>query len=260
MAHSTSAAAPGGERRVEGLGRDEACRRYHRKVLLIARSIHARLAPDATIQLDDLVSCGAIGLIEAFDRFDARRGIAFSTYAEYRIRGAIYDALRGQDTFSRRRRELARRVERATEHLRQALGRDPEASEVAVYLEIDLEEYWAAIDRVKPVTHASLHAGEDDEQRPLSETIEQQDAVDPGTVVRVRELREQLAAAIDSLPEKQRDCIVMYYGTGMSLAEIASVYGVTVSRISQIISAARKVLRKRLDGIIDEDDLLLDFG
>ena len=102
-------------RTVEGLSRDDACRRYQRKVQLIARGIYGKLSPDATIQLDDLVSCGAIGLLEAYDRFDESRGIAFSTYAEYRIRGAVYDALRGQDTFSRRRRELARRIERATD-------------------------------------------------------------------------------------------------------------------------------------------------
>ena len=120
-----------GETRVEGLNREEVTRHYQRKILLIARQVVDRLPPSVSMEFEDLVSYGAIGLLEAFDRFDEARGIQFSTFAEYRIRGAMLDALRGEDTFTRRRRQLARRVESATDALRRDLGRDPNPSEVA---------------------------------------------------------------------------------------------------------------------------------
>ena len=112
-------------RRVENLTREEACYRFKSKVDLVARRVSDRLPRDAAVQLEDLMSWGAIGLLEAFDRFDESRGIKFSTYAEFRIRGAMYDALRTHDTFSRRRRLMARRVDQAQEACRRKQGREP---------------------------------------------------------------------------------------------------------------------------------------
>ena len=240
-------------RLVEGMTRDEACHRFRSKVDLVARRVSDRLPRDAAVQLEDLVSWGAIGLLEAFDRFDAARGIKFSTYAEYRIRGAMYDALRTHDSFSRRRRQLARRVEQATDAVRSREGREPTPEEVAEQLEMTLESYFAALDQVKPVSHVSLH-DTDPRGRPLAETL-MGDGPQPHVGLTISEIRNHLRTAVSALPDRERQCVMMYYGKDMSLAEIAAVYSVTVSRISQILSAARGRLRKRLAPFIDRSDL-----
>lgn len=249
-------------RRVEGLTRDEVCARYRSKVLLLARRVHERLSPDAAVQLDDLVSNGALGLLEAFDRFDAARGIQFSTYAEYRIRGAIYDDLRKGDTFTRRRRELAKRVNDARETLRREHDREPDPQEIADYLDVPLEKYHRFAQRVKPIAHVSLDApGDgDDDARPLVERLTSNNMPSPDAALRIAEVREALAAAVGSLPDRPRNCVQMYYGRDMSLAEIAAVYGVTVSRISQILSEARLKLRKKLEHVVDPSDLTLEHA
>jgi RNA polymerase sigma factor for flagellar operon FliA len=238
---------------VEGLSRDEACYRYRGKVDLVARRVSDRLPRDAAVQFEDLVSWGAIGLLEAFDRFDESRGIKFGTYAEYRIRGAMYDALRTHDTFSRRRRQLARKVQNATEDLRQRLARDPLPQEIADSLEMTLEQYFTAVDRVKPVSHVSLYDA-DPGGRPLSEVL-MGDGPGPGARLGMSEIRRLLSAAVAALPERERQSVMMYYGKDLSLAEIAAVYGVTVSRISQILSSARSRLRKKLAPHIERADI-----
>ncbi|MGC6492482.1 MAG: sigma-70 family RNA polymerase sigma factor [Myxococcota bacterium] len=244
------------ERRVDGMTRDEVCHRYHRKVVLLARRVFERLSPESTATLDDLVSSGGIGLLEAFDRFDPTRGIQFTTFAEYRVRGAMYDDLRKNDPFTRRRRELAKRVEYARTTLARDLDRAPTPQECADFLEMDLEDYWLAEQKVRPVQHMSLDYTdeEDGEERPLLERLMDQDTAAPDAQLRMRDLRRTLAEAIKDLPERQRHCIMLYYGKELSLAEIAAVFEVTVSRISQILSEARGKLKKRLEVVLEPAD------
>ena len=245
--------------RVEGLTRAEACARYQGKVLLLARRVKERLSSAARVELDDLISWGAIGLLEAFDRFDAGRGIKFSTYAEYRIRGAMYDALRTQDTFSRRRRQLAKNVERAREEASRDLGRAPTSQEVAHRLECTVEQYHQAMTKTQPINHTSI----DDVEpggRPLVETLADPTIANASNGIASREIRELLGRAVSELPERQQECIMMYYGKELSLSEIAAVYGVSVSRVSQILKEARARLRKRLSSEIDQSDLALEFA
>ena len=254
--------AEGSPRRVEGLTRDEACEKYRNKVLLLARRVFER-APDAAIQIEDLVSCGAIGLLEAFDRFDPNRGIQFSTYAEYRIRGAMYDALRNNDTFTRRRRQLAKKLENAAEAVRRRTGQEPNPKDIAKQLEMTLEQYWLALDQVKPISHTSINATEsddDDNSRPLLERLMDPTNPDADMKMMVQEVRTHLHRCIEELPDRQRQSILMYYGKEMSLAEIAKVYGVTVSRISQILSEARGKLSKKLNPIVDRSDLAMQVN
>ncbi len=242
--------------------RDEVCVRFQSKVQLLARRVYERLSPDAGVGIDDLVSCGALGLLEAFDRFDESRGIQFSTYAEYRIRGAMYDDLRKGDAFTRRRRQLAKRLDHAATNLRKAKGCEPDPSEVADALEMSLDEYWKASERVKPISHVSLDstAGDDEEGRPLIERLMFEHGESPDLRLRVADLRRHLKEAISALPERQRHCVLMYYGKEMALKEIAAVYDVTVSRISQILSEARKQLRRKLEPIITPEELALEMG
>lgn len=261
MLHAATRYRAEGVRLVEGMTREECCTRYHRKVLLLARRIFERLSSDAPVELDDLVSNGAIGLLDAFDRFDESRGIQFSTFAEYRIRGQMYDALRANDTFTRRRRQEQKRMVDAHETVRRQHGRDPEPGEVAEYLGITLDDYWKRMDKVKPVNVMSLESsGNDDDDRPLLEKLTSSEVPAAETRLLVAEIRTHLKEAIAELPERQRHCVLMYYGKEMSLAEIAEVYGVTVSRISQIISGARKTLRKKLTPLVDTSDLAMGMN
>ncbi len=249
------------EPRIDGMTRNETCLHYHNKVVLIARQLSERLPPGASLLAEDLASFGAIGLLEAFDRYDESRGIRFSTFAEYRIRGAMLDALRTTDPFPRRRRQLARRIEHATTTLRKELGGEPEPSQVAEVLGISLEDYHAAVDRVKPISHVPIDSpvGDDDESRTLIEQIAGPMRDDPSLRMDMTEIRNRLKAAIQALPEKQRHCVMMYYGKNMNLAEIAAVYEVTPSRISQILSQARKSLQKKLAPHFDASDLPEDL-
>ncbi|MED5369497.1 MAG: FliA/WhiG family RNA polymerase sigma factor [Myxococcota bacterium] len=244
------------ERRIDGMTRNECCVHFQGKVQLLARRLMERLPDDSGVEMGDLISYGAIGLLEAFDRYDGSRNIQFSTYAEYRIRGAMLDALRAGDTFSRRRRQLARRVESATVDLRKRLGRPAEAQEIADELGIELEDYWIAMERVAPISHVSLDSQTgDEESRSLSEQLFDPDAELPDRPMDVDWLRGELQTAIGELPERERHCILMYYGKELSLAEIALVYEVTPSRISQILSKARGRLRKKLSQRLDDEDL-----
>ncbi|MEE2751906.1 MAG: FliA/WhiG family RNA polymerase sigma factor [Myxococcota bacterium] len=252
-----------GERCVEGLTREEVTRHYQRKILLIARQLVDRLPPHTNMEFEDLVSYGAIGLLEAFDRFDDARGIQFSTFAEYRIRGAMLDALRGEDTFTRRRRQLAKRIASTTQTLRQELARDPSPGEVAECLGISIDDYWSELDRVKPVVQLSIDkavVGEEDEGRTLLEQLAADPESQPGHRLDVAEVKNHLEEAVMALSEQQRHCVMMYYGKELSLAEIAEVYEVTPSRISQILSEARGRLRKKLMSKIDLNDLSLEMG
>jgi RNA polymerase sigma factor for flagellar operon FliA len=246
-----------GIRRVEGLTRDQVCRRFQPKVMLLARRLHERLSAELRIPLDDLAAVGAIGLLEAFDRFDPARGIQFSTFAEYRIRGAMYDALRDNDAFSRRRRQLSKKIGAAADEIRKATGRNPTADEVASRLELSLEEYHLAVERTKPVVQVSLDTPTNPDETPGLAMIDR--IADPQTGVDLSmvadEVKAALKEAILELPDRQRQCVMMYYSGELTLAEIAKVFDITVSRVSQILSESREKLRKKLLTTLDPADL-----
>jgi len=248
-----------GERMVDGLSREQICARYQRRILLVARRLAERLPPDAELGMEDLVSFGAIGLLEAFDRYDPGRNILFSTFAEYRIRGAMMDALRNTDSFTRYRRQMSRRIGEATRELMAGLGRPPEPEELAAHLGMELEAYWQVADRIIPVTHVSLDVRVDpdgqDGGRPLVESVEGSDGQEPYRNILGQEVRGRLREALLALPDKQRECVLLYYGRGLNLAEVAAVFEVTPSRISQILSAARRALKAALDADVDTEDL-----
>jgi RNA polymerase sigma factor for flagellar operon FliA len=225
------------ERRIDGMTRDEMCNHMRRKIVLIARRVFLRQGGHENVTVDDLASCGALGLLEAFDRYDASRGVAFGAYAEYRIRGAMFDALRSEDAFSRRRRNLAKRVTAAAKMVEHRKGRDGTPREIAEELEITLEEYWDVVDKVKPVQMSSL------DQPPGDESMDND--------IYMKEVKAHLKAAILGLPDRERETVLFYYGKDMTQAEIAEVYEVTVPRISQILSSARGRLRKKLLKVVD---------
>ncbi len=245
------------ERTVDGLTRDEICRRYQPKVIQIARRFHERLSAEVRLPIEDLAAVGAIGLLEAFDRYDDARGVQFGTFAEHRIRGAMYDALRENDAFGRRRRQLARRIQAETDELRRVQGREPTAGDVAGSMEMPVESYHGAVSRVAPVIHVAFDTpirSDGDEGRSIGDLVADP-GIGPEAGLLVADLRARLKAAVAALPDRQRQAVLMYYGGDLNLAEIAAVFRVTVSRVSQILTESRERLRRTLAGSIEPADL-----
>ena len=212
-----------------------------------ARDI-ARRTP--AVEVNELVSAGTLGLIRALDTFDLSRGLAFSTYAVRRIRGAMLDDLRSRDWTPRSVRVRRRQVAAAVAELQRQLGREPRPREVAKALEIPLNEYWEwrnAEDRGVMVSFDGGSAPEGS-QPMLSreETVDDPDAPLPDHHLTEEERAEGLKGAIARLPEKERTVLALYYYEELNLRQIAEVLHVTESRVSQIRSQALKRLRDRL--------------
>jgi RNA polymerase sigma factor for flagellar operon FliA len=211
----------------------------------VAREVGARTP---AVELGELVSAGTIGLVRALDGFDLSRGLAFSTYAVRRIRGAILDDLRSRDWTPRSVRARNRKLLAATATLQGWLGRAPEPREIAAALEIDLASYWqwqgaaeggvmVSFDAAAPCSRSALTLGE---------TINDPDETLPGQELANREEVQGLRQAIGMLPEKERTVLAMYYYEELNLRQIAEVLHVTESRVSQIRTQALRRLRERL--------------
>ncbi len=237
------------QRLIEGMGRQELLATYSKKVSYIARRISHRLPKHAPIEMDDLINSGALGLLDAIDKFDPDKQTTFSTYAEFRIRGAILDLLRGLDPVSRTVREKAHELERVTRDLELKLRRPPESEDVAREMKITLPEYFELLHEVRSIHLVSLDAPRSDEEGApgLSETIEDLRSERPDQEFDRRETQGILADAIENhLPERLRQILVMYYHREMSLKEIGEVLGVTESRVSQLHTEACLRLRARI--------------
>jgi RNA polymerase sigma factor for flagellar operon FliA len=240
---------PDTTRLVDGMTRHELCEKYQKKIIMLARRLASRLPDSVGITREDLASYGAIGLLEAFDHFDESQNIKFTTYAEYRIRGSMLDALRANDTMSRRRRTLARRIQDCSNHLAHKLGREPVAEEVAQAMDMDMDSYWQAVNKTAQVTLLSMDESSDDGDEGLSlgETRVQAPGRDVLQLMLDQGSRDELKQAIMALPDRSRQCVLLYYGRNLTLAEIAKVFDLTPSRISQILSDARRRLRCQLE-------------
>ncbi len=238
--------------------REEICVKFRSRILITARRVAERLPPGCDLALEDLASFGAIGLLEAFDRFDESRAILFTTFAEYRIRGAIMDALRQNDSFSRYRRQMSRRIDEAVGALHLELRRPPEPEELAARLGVDMATYWHMRETTQPVSYVSVFDADDEEGedgRTLAEVLVGSDGNEPIQALMGKDARNLLKMAVMELPERKRQCVILYYGRGLNLTEIAKVFDLTPSRISQILSGARQDLREILADQIDLDDL-----
>lgn len=254
-----SAAAPKPARRVEGLTREEACQRYSRKVLALARRTCEQAGPGAPFSPEDLVGYGVMGLLEAFDRFDETRGTDFASYATLHISGRIFDAVRAASGTTRRDRRAARALAVATIQAREALGREPSHGEVAARLGVDLDTYWQMRGFAAPTVLVPLPTAADpsDTSDTSVDTSNVSLARSPEAEPRLMaaDARQALRDAIARLPERDRHCVLLYYARDCSLAEIAAILEVTPSRVSQILTAARARLRKALGDAFDVEDL-----
>jgi RNA polymerase sigma factor FliA len=212
------------------------------QVKLIARRIHERLP--GSVSLDDLISTGVVGLIAAIDRYDAAHDVKLKTYAEYKIRGAILDSLRGLDWAPRQQRRRAKLIEAAIASLEQQFQRTPAEEEIAAHLGLSVAEYQNWLSEVRGLTLGSLeNAGTEEEGCDLLRYLADKDEHWPSQIVERAELERILAEAIEKMPKLERTVLALYYYEEMTLREIAKIVDLHESRISQLKSQA--VLRLR---------------
>lgn len=221
-------------------------------VKFLVGRVSAKLPPHLDQQ--DLMSVAVIGLITAAERFDPGRGIQFKTFAEKRIMGSIMDELRAQDWLPRTLREKYKRLEHEFSVLEQKLGRNPTSEEVAAAMGMDLEKYFQLMEEVHSLSFMSLEDfQEDDEGSPFGflNFLSDNGKENPQNQMMAKQLIQVLGQAIETLPEKERLVITLYYYEELNLKEIGEIMSLTESRISQLHSQAvirLKVKMKHMAG------------
>ena len=217
-------------------------------VRYLARRIQDRLPQH--VELDDLISAGVVGLIDAFSKFDHSKQVQFKSYAQFRIRGAILDSLRTLDWSPRELRRKGRAVEEAIRSVTQRLGRVPVEQEIAQEMGLSLGEYQQLLGELKGLEIGSLHMErtEDSGDEELAYIPGSPDE-DPLFRCLQGEMKQRLIDAIEELPEKERMVLTLYYYEELTMKEIGLTLGVVESRVSQIHSSAVVRLRASLAGM-----------
>ncbi|MBR9870562.1 MAG: RNA polymerase sigma factor FliA [Gammaproteobacteria bacterium] len=215
----------------------------------IALHLMARLP--ASVQLDDLMQAGMIGLLEAAQRYSAGKGATFETYAGIRIRGAMVDEIRKGDWVPRSVHRNARRISAAIKIIEDRNGREAQDAEVAEELGIDLSEYHSSLADANSGRLFSLDELNESGELPLEE-LEASD--NPLDGISAGAFQRSLAEAIEALPEKEKLVLSLYYQEELNLKEIGAVLGVSESRVSQIHSQAALRLRGRLSDWRENSD------
>lgn len=227
--------------------RAELIEKYAHLVKYVAGRLSLSLPSHVT--LDDLYSEGVLGLIDAIEKYDPSRGVKFETYAIARIKGAILDGLRRMDWIPVHMRQKVRSLEKAYAHLEGKLGRTPTDKEVAEYLGMDEKAFGELLQNASAACLVSLEENwfESFEwgTSPI-ETMADPNAPDPLARLELEDEKRELAEAIDSLPERERLVIVLYYYEGLTLREIAEVLQVSIPRVSQLHARAILALKAKL--------------
>jgi|TARA_Y100000031_G_scaffold2866_1_gene3413 RNA polymerase sigma factor for flagellar operon FliA len=228
---------------------------YSPMVKYVANRIALRLPPH--IEVEDLISVGVLGLIDAIEKYDPARGAKFKTYAEFRVRGAILDELRSMDWVPRSIRQKASQVDAVTQKLQAKFGRPPEDEEVAKELGISLDQFFDTLNVTRSMPVLSLDdlniVKETGGQQSLLDCLAGKVDADPQVQFRLNELKEIIAKTIDTLPEKERLVISLYYYKELTMSEIGVVLNVTESRVSQIHSKTMFRLRTKLKAFAAEE-------
>ncbi|MFN7993830.1 MAG: FliA/WhiG family RNA polymerase sigma factor [Bryobacteraceae bacterium] len=214
------------------------------QVHLIAKRIHDRL-PEC-VSLEDLVSVGVLGLIAAVDHYDPSQQTMLRTYAEYRIRGAILDSLRGVDWAPRHMRKRAKQVQAAMQVVEQRVHRQPTEEEIAAELKLSLQEYQDWLTDIQAIELENLDYVDNEGTGLLKFLSDSEDNL-PSAILERSELQRLLAEAISRMPKIERTVLSLYYQDELNLREIAEVVNLHLSRISQLKAQAILRLRSYID-------------
>jgi RNA polymerase sigma factor for flagellar operon FliA len=219
---------------------------YSPLIRFVAQRIASRLP--SNIDIEDLISSGVIGLMDAIDKYDPSRDNKFKTYAEFRIRGAILDELRSQDWVPRSVRDKAKRLDRMAADLEQKFGRKATDDELSQALGMPIEDFFDMNAKVKGVQLLSIDdfggTNGNSERRSLLDSLENPNSKNPFAQLRNASARDILRKHIDELPEKQKLVLQLYYFEDLNLKEIGRILEVTESRVSQLHTQAIEKLKK----------------
>ena len=228
---------------------------YSPMVKYVANRIALRLP--SHVEVEDLISVGVLGLIDAIEKYDPARGAKFKTYAEFRVRGAILDELRSMDWVPRSIRQKASQIDAVVQKLQAKFGRPPEDEEVAKELGVSLDQFFDTLNETRSMPVLSLDdlniVKETGGQQSLLDCLAGKVDADPQVQFRLNELKEIIAKTIDTLPEKERLVISLYYYKELTMSEIGVVLNVTESRVSQIHSKTMFRLRTKLKAFAAEE-------
>lgn len=223
---------------------DEQITKYAPLVKRIAYHMMARLP--ASVEVDDLIQVGLIGLMDAVSRFDGTQGAQFESYATQRIRGAMLDELREADWLPRHVRQKSRQIESAIHRLEQRNGKSPTEQEISAELGMPIDQYQSMLGDVKCSQLLYYEDFSDEDSASFLERYLVDGSNDPLAVLEDEGFRDSLIAAIHHLPERERSMMGMYYEQDMNLKEIGAVLGVSESRVCQLHSQAVARLRAQL--------------
>lgn len=205
----------------------------------------------ASIELDDMIDAGVLGLLDGAQRFDTSKDVLFKTFAAYRVRGAMIDYLRAFDWMPRGLRDTSKALQAAFHKLEQRYGRPAEEKEIADFLELDIESYRQKLDQVRSMSVVYFddlpsvsNAGEDELH--VLDMIAGDASLMPEHQTAVGQFVDKLAGAIESLPQKEAVLLSLYYYEELTMKEVALVLGLTESRVSQVHSQMVMRLRSYL--------------
>ena len=228
------------------INKDQLVQRFAPLVKRIAYNLMARLP--SSVQVDDLVQNGMMGLLDAISRFEAGMGAQFETYAAQRVRGAMLDGLRENDWLPRSLRRDFRRIEEAIAQLEQQYGRAPAEKELAAALGMSLGDYQKMLQDARGHQLISFEDMVEEGEEDFLERHLTDDSGEPSKILEDEALRRILVQGIEALPEREKMMMALYYEQDLNLREIGEVMGVTESRVCQLHSQAVARLRARVFG------------
>lgn len=216
----------------------------------VARSILRRLP--ASVQLDDLIQAGSLGLIDAARRYGPYRNLPFRQYARIRITGAIFDSLRELDWASRYFRTRQQKLDNATRALESKLGRAPDSDEVADSMGMDLNTFYEFAQAVQGRQEVEFEPQEDSDCLAVQDSVADDPEKRPDSICHQHESRRELRKHIAQLQHDEANVLILYYFKDWTMARIAKSIGKTESRVSQIHGKAIEHLRSRLGSRANE--------
>lgn len=205
------------------------------------------------VEFEDIVGYGVFGLLDAIDKYDPDKGVQFNTYAVNRIRGAIYDELRSIDWVPRSIRQKTRQVEETISDLEAKLGRSATNEEIAKSMGMTVADYDDLLLKISNSSIVSLtstrYQNDTNDTTAVGDTLEAPNAYNPDVIVEQEEIKKIVIKAINELPEREKNVLIMYYYEDMTLKEIGKVLNVTESRVSQIHTSANIKLKAKLTNV-----------